>query len=185
MLPLRARSVTNGSDLDWLNRLSRGESITTETRRQRIDDDVLAQRPGTICISAEETRVKLTPFERLLRQFEFRRALDMALGDGDETTILALIIELERRGVLERTVSGANATMLVKLCDFCRRELSQPLAVAVVHRLVDVIIDHFGEALQETPDLRAAAVALLQRYHSEVKVLTTLTEITGIIDAVI
>jgi U3 small nucleolar RNA-associated protein 15 len=71
-------------------------------------------------------RARLQPYDRLLKKFRYRAALDAAIATGRPPAVAALIDELAQRGVLASGLEGRTAEQLVPLIRFLLRNVTNP-----------------------------------------------------------
>ena len=85
---------------------------------------------------------KLQPFEKALKQFQYKRALNEALEQANPETTVALIEELVQRGALEIALANRTAEEVQKVLQFVAWKVSdhryQPLLVQVLRFLIDM-----------------------------------------------
>ena len=68
-------------------------------------------------------RVKLTKVDRYLRRFQYRESLAAALA-GEDEMVVSLLVELDRRDVLEIALTNQEPAVLTAFVGFLNRSVS-------------------------------------------------------------
>lgn len=113
---------------------------------------------GDSVIAAQRT-VRLKPYDRLLRQFRYREALDAALETKEAPVVASVIEELAARSGLNAALGGRDANGLAPLLRHLHRHMCDPrharLLIDVAHRVLDMYGGVVGLAEPVDKALRA------------------------------
>ncbi|KAH7423109.1 hypothetical protein KP509_12G039300 [Ceratopteris richardii] len=104
-------------------------------------------RDGDFYVSQQQ-RVKLSEYDRYLRKFQYKDALQSSLKTADPTIILAVMEELIRRQGLISAVTNLDSSSLELLLQFLRRYLTLPkysrILVPFAHKVIDKCAGDFS-----------------------------------------
>lgn len=96
----------------------------------------------------KQRQVKLQPYDKMLRQFRYREALDAALATRQPEVVASVLEELAARGGLAGAVGGRDAAGLLPLLKHLVRYIVEPrytrLLGGVAHRLLDMYVEVVG-----------------------------------------
>eukprot|EP00891_Asterochloris_glomerata_P002672 jgi/Astpho2/2672/fgenesh1_pm.00049_%23_14_t len=121
--------------------------------------------------------INLKPYDRHLRKFEYREALDATLQRGRPEIVVALCDELVQRGGLEAAVGGRDSAGLEPLLQFVTKHLTDPryssMLTAVAHTILDLYAIAMGrsETVDRKLELLRERVMLELRLHSDLQQL--------------
>lgn len=97
-----------------------------------------------------ERRIRLKPYEKQLKKFNYQKALDSALRTHNPLVVVTVLEELLRRSGLTIALSDRDETTLEPLLAFTARYVSHPryakLILQVVHRMIDLYADVLGKS---------------------------------------
>ena len=97
-----------------------------------------------------ERRIRLKPYEKQLKNFNYQKALDSALRTHNPLVVVTVLEELLRRSGLTIALSDRDETTLEPLLAFTARYVSHPryakLILQVVHRMIDLYADVLGKS---------------------------------------
>ncbi|XP_052899299.1 U3 small nucleolar RNA-associated protein 15 homolog [Anopheles moucheti] len=133
---------------------------------------------------------KIEGHDRMLRKYEYKKALDSAMmmsvrGKWPEKTV-ALIKELIRRKGLRRAIEDRNDSFLVSFISFIRRYIGDyrftPALVDASNILLDVYEDSFGKFAGTT--VGKAFVELAEKLKTEEQLVQEFLNLQGALDMI-
>lgn len=131
---------------------------------------------------AARKRAHLSTYDKQLRRFHYRDALDAALLTRRPEVVASVLEELAQRGGLPGAVSGRDPASLLPLIDTLARYITAPryarLFAGVVRRLLDVYAPVVGA--DESVDL--ALQRLRERVALEVRLQEDLMAMQGMLE---
>ena len=131
-------------------------------------------------------KVKLQPYDKLLRQFKYRDALTAALETRKAEVVVSVIEELAARdGGLESALGGRDSLSLSLLLRFLGRRVAEPryskLSCNIIHRLLDLYAPVVGVSSEVDERLGV----LKDKVWEELKLQATLIEIAGALEPIL
>ncbi|KXZ44237.1 hypothetical protein GPECTOR_70g467 [Gonium pectorale] len=127
----------------------------------------------------KKRQARLQPYDKMLRQFRYREALDAALAARKPEVVASVLEELAARGGLPGAVGGRDAAGLGPLLRFLVRYIAEPrhtrLLTGVAHRLLDTYAPVVGTA----PEVDRRLAALRDRLAEELGLQASLAQLAG------
>lgn len=131
---------------------------------------------------AKQKEAALASFDRLLRKFRYREALDAAIATKRPEVVTTVVEELAARAGINAALSGRDSSTLVPLLDQLRRMVSDPryaaLAAAVGHR----VLDQYGGVAGDDSDVAGSLRVLREIVAVELKLQEDLMKIKGMLE---
>ncbi|KAG2498088.1 hypothetical protein HYH03_003846 [Edaphochlamys debaryana] len=129
-----------------------------------------------------QRQAKLRPYDKMLRQFRYRDALDAALAVRQPEVVASVLEELAARGGLGPALGGRDAPSLLPLVKHLTKHVTEPrytrLLAAVGHRLLDA----YAPVVGACAEVDAALGALADRLAEELKLQASLTQLAGALE---
>ncbi|CCC67344.1 hypothetical protein NCAS_0A07860 [Naumovozyma castellii] len=112
---------------------------------------------------------KLKQFERYINQFKWNDALDSAFvpGMAKELT-LTVLQELRKRGKIRVALYNRDESTLEPLLNWCLKGIEDIRSATVVADWIAVVIELYGNVLQNSPVLQEMIVSLRDKVRQEV-----------------
>lgn len=144
-------------------------------------------------LSVERTRrQRLRQYDRLLKAFRYRDALDAALQHGVPAAVtFALIMELMRRSPqggadgLRRAVSGRDDITLEPLLRFLLRHVANPQYTPLVCDALLVVVDTYASVLGQSPIIDDLFGRIWSKLGEELRLHTQLFQVKGALEMVL
>lgn len=144
-------------------------------------------------LSVEHTRrQRLRQYDRLLKAFRYRDALDASLQHGVPAAVtFALISELMRRSPhggadgLRRAVSGRDDITLEPLLRFLLRHVANPQYTPLVCDTLAVVIDTYASVLGQSPIIDDLFGRIWAKLGEELRLHTQLFQVKGALEMVL
>jgi len=132
-----------------------------------------------------QRRAHLRPYDRLLRQFRHRDALDAALATGDPAVVDAVLVALAQRGALDAGLGGRPPESLVPLLRFLCKHIADPRFMATLVEVAGRTLDCSAAEMGRSADVDSLFMQLRDRVAQEVRLQKTLMEIQGTLEPIL
>ncbi|KAL4517529.1 hypothetical protein Ndes2437B_g06758 [Nannochloris sp. 'desiccata'] len=142
-------------------------------------------------VVAARRKVKLADYDRLLRRFRYKEALDSALSSRRPEVVSGVVEELVTRGALSAALSGRDAEGLLPVVDHMAKYIRDPrhtqMLCAVGHRLLDAYTmpGDSGTADVTSRGLLRTLNILQERANAELGVQDDLISLKGMLDSLL
>eukprot|EP00887_Chlorella_sp_A99_P001615 scaffold8.g1615.t1 len=133
-------------------------------------------------VVAARKRAALASYDRLLRRFHYREALDAALATRRPEVFASVAEELARRGGLDAALGGRGPDSLPPLLDHLRRHISDPRHSLLLSDIAHRVLDLYGAVVGRSADVDAKLRLLRERVMGEVKLQQQLMAIQGMLE---
>lgn len=141
---------------------------------------------GIVVGKVDPTRhLRLRPYEKLLKQFDYQKALDSALKSENPTIITSMLEEFCRRSGLTIALSGRDELGLEALLAFAIRHISNPKYTPTIVQTVSRLLDLYGTELGYAESLLEACKKLRSHVQAEVSFQRQIMRILGSLDALV
>ncbi len=132
-----------------------------------------------------ERRIRLKPYEKQLKKFNYQKALDSALRTHNPLVVVTVLEELLRRSGLTIALSDRDETTLEPLLSFTARYVSHPryakLILQVVHRMMDL----YAGVLGKSDAIDELFLKLQRQVKAEVAFQRLAMKVVGSLDGII
>ncbi len=120
------------------------------TRRYWERKDGGPEEKGESIFVPNVRKQKLRTYDTMLKAFDYKRAIDVAVREGRPDVTVSVLYELLQRDVLETALASLNEAMLTGLLHFVAKNIDVPAytgpLVTVAHVLVDLYASSAGDA---------------------------------------
>ncbi|KAG9395133.1 UTP15 C terminal [Carpediemonas membranifera] len=141
---------------------------------------------ATNAVTVEHVRrEKLKAFDSMLKAFDFRRAVDVAMTRGKPEEIVAVFGELIQRNTLASAVRHFNEALLVAVVQFVSRRLATAAFAETLLVVAETIVDIHGPGAGETAAVDEALETLATRVRIELELARSMRQLRGLLDAVV
>ena len=143
---------------------------------------------------ANVRKVKLKDYDRYLKSFRYKDALDAALRKGVQPNVtFALLLELAHRSPvvtasnggpegIRRAVQGRDDVGLEPLLRFLLRHAANPAYVDIVTDTMNVLIDTYADVLGQSPLLDDLLGRVWAKIGDEIKLQRNITQVKGALE---
>ncbi|MEW5302577.1 MAG: hypothetical protein WDW36_005346 [Sanguina aurantia] len=128
---------------------------------------------------------KLAPYDRLLRQFQYRGALDSALATGQPEIVISVVEELAARGGLNAALGGRDAAGLVPLLNHLAAHVTEPRYTRLLVNITNRVLDGYSEVIGQSPEVDAKLLALKSRISRELALHSALLQLQGCLEPIL
>lgn len=126
--------------------------------------------------------VYLKNYDRLLRKFRYRDALDAALNTRKPEVVIAVLTELSQRNGLGIALGGRQEKDLEALLGFISSYAAHPRYCRLLLPCVHHILDAYAPAVGTSPMLDASLRRLRDMVHAEIRMMNGLCQLSGCLE---
>eukprot|EP00899_Mesostigma_viride_P017373 jgi/Mesvir1/25637/Mv01855-RA.1 len=130
-------------------------------------------------------RAHLAPYDRQLKKFLYRDALDSALTTGRVDVVITVMEELMARQGLTLALAGRDATSLEPLLDVLARYVTNPRYAELLVSVTDRVLDLYLAQLAQAPRIIQRLAIIREKVTAEVKLGEQLAALEGLIQPII
>lgn len=132
-----------------------------------------------------ERSVRLQPYEKHLKKFNYQAALDAVLRTRNPVTIVTVLEELCRRDGLGIALSGRDETTLEPIVSFSARYVSHPKYARLIVQVVHKILDMYAGVLGQSDAIDELFAKLHRQVRDEVGFQRQILRVMGSLDGII
>lgn len=154
------------------------------TRRYFMRGGNVGPSPGDFKV-AHRRGPRLAKYDRHLKQFNYKQALDEVLASMQPVLVAGLLEELEYRDGLEAALSGRNDAQLEPVLSFLAKYLTHPRFALVLVDVADVVIRLYSSQLGQSIMVDELFVKLQKQLKSELRLQKDLIKMSGTMDLIL
>jgi U3 small nucleolar RNA-associated protein 15 len=132
-----------------------------------------------------EQRKRLTTYDKFLRHFRYKQALDAALETNNTVVIYSLLDELVHRKGLFIALSGRDEISLQPILAYLAAHITDPRYTNLLIDITHALLDIYGPVLGQSPAVDAIFKKLRTKVEQEIDVQRTLVRFMGSLDMLI
>ena len=129
-----------------------------------------------------QRRVHLAQYDRFLRRFRYRDALDAALDTRKPEVVIALLTELSQRNGLRIALSGRSEEKLQPLLSFLAAYSAHPKYSRLLLPSVNRVLDAYAPVIGASPMVDSCLRRLREMVLVEIKMMNDLSQLMGSIE---
>lgn len=133
----------------------------------------------------KQRRARLQPYDRMLRRFQHRDALDAALETRNPDTVDAVLAVLAQRGAFDSAIGGREAAQLVPLLAHLRKHIGDPRYSASLLQAAARVVDLYAGTLGQVPEVDSLFLQLRDEMAAEVRMQQKLMEVQGTLEPIL
>ncbi|EFJ42814.1 hypothetical protein VOLCADRAFT_66565 [Volvox carteri f. nagariensis] len=130
----------------------------------------------------KQRQARLQPYDKMLRQFRYRDALDSALSTRQPEVVASLLEELAARGGLGAALGGRDAEGLRPVLRHLVKYMAEPRYTRLLSNVGHRLLDTYAEVVGVAPAVDRLLGALRDRLAEELGVLAELTQLAGALE---
>ena len=130
-------------------------------------------------------KAKLKPYDKALRAFNYKQALDEALETRQPLIAVSMLEELGRREGLTIALSGRDEASLEPLLSFLVKYVCVPTLAATLIDTCNRVLELYATVLGSSVVIDELFIKLRQKLQGELKVQKSLLEMVGVLDTVL
>jgi len=132
-----------------------------------------------------ERKIKLQEYDRYLKKFQYKNALQAALETGRSDTIYSLIEELILRNELVKAVDTTDHEEIQTIFDYLTANISNPRYTSILLPLAELLIDKYAKELFGNKVIRESYEKLQEKIEKELSDQKQMMNILGALDFII
>ena len=145
-----------------------------------------AAQPSADSFKVElKKKAKLKPYDKALRGFNYKQALDEALETRQPLIIVSMLEELGRREGLTIALSGRDEAGLEPLLSFLVKYVCVPALATTLIDTCNRVLELYAAVLGSCVVVDELFLKLRQKLQGELKVQKSLLEMVGVLDTVL
>lgn len=179
-LTIRRRNVKK-LELDELQ--SRQSIVRGGTYKYFIRGKNAKATPGDFTVATTRHK-RIAPYDRALRKFDYKKALNEALDTRSPIIVASMLEELRLRVGLDRALAGRDEESLEPLLAFLTKYVTDPKYAALLIDVCTRVIDMYAPKLSQSMLIDQLFVKLLEKINEEVRVQKQIYGVVGMMDLV-
>ncbi|QDZ25851.1 U3 small nucleolar RNA-associated protein Utp15 [Chloropicon primus] len=182
---LRSSSDGQGRRPRWRNMLT-ANSYRYFLRGQnyKLSEDQV--NDTSIAVASKPKKVNLKPFDKSLKKFRYREALDQSLQTRDPSIVLAVLEQLCAQGgdghALQSALSQRNASSLQPIMKCLCKYVADPRTMKVSVPIAHALFDLYTQVVGISNEFDTKVMQLYERVHSEMKAQEELIQLQGMLE---
>lgn len=125
-------------------------------------------------------RKKLAAYDQFLRKFQYKKALDAAIGTKNPVIIVSMFEEFMRRKALWIPLSGRNEETLKPILEFLVKYVASPQFASTLLPVTDQVLDIYASILGQSPQIDELFKKIDRKIQNEIKFQKQLTSLMGV-----
>lgn len=136
-------------------------------------------------VIAARRRVHLAPYDRSLRAFRYRDALDAALATREPGVVHSMLDELAARGGLQAALAGRGPVQLLPLLHHITRHIADPRHSSSLAGVIARLLELYAPVVHTSAEVDAALTKLCDALREEVRLQETLMRLSGCLEPIL
>eukprot|EP01038_Epipyxis_sp_PR26KG_P016565 gene16565-22613_t len=132
-----------------------------------------------------ERQAKLQPYEKLLKNFNYQKALNNVLLTKNPIIIVTLLEELCRRNGLTIAISGRNEVSLEPLLSFIAKYINNPKYSKLLIQVMERILDLYAGTIGQSDMIDELFMKLQKQVKFEIGLQREIFTVLGSLDCII
>lgn len=164
----------------------RGETGASLSQREHIMARQSAgSGSGVFTVAGTNDKLILQSYDRMLKQFKYRAALDAALETTNPAVVVSLLRELMHRGGLQIALSARDETTLEPLLVFLVNFCTVPQYCKLLSTVSLAVIDMYASSLGRSVRVDELFFKLQTRLHREIELQKQMLSLMGALDFIV
>jgi U3 small nucleolar RNA-associated protein 15 len=180
MLTVRRRNVKKAElqDLQSRQAIIRGGTYKYFIRGKNA-------KPTPSDFTVASTRHKrISPYDRALRKFDYKKALNEALDTRSPVIVASMLEELRLRVGLQRALAGRDEESLEPLLAFLIKYVTDPKYSSLLIHVCTLVCDIYAPKLSQSMLIDQLFVKLHEKINEEMRLQKQIRGVVGMMDAV-
>ncbi|KAF8055723.1 utp15 [Scenedesmus sp. PABB004] len=144
-----------------------------------------AKAAASDVVVAARRRARLAPYDRALRAFRYRDALDAALATARPDVVHSMLEELAARGGLHGALAGRPAAGLLPLLRHLARWIADPRHAASLAGVASRVVDIYAPVVHTNAEVDACLRQLRDALAEEVRLQEALMRLSGCLEPIL
>lgn len=180
LLSVRRRNVKKAELQDLQNRqaIIRGGTYKYFLRGKNA-------KPSANDFTVASTRHRrIAPYDRALRKFDYKKALNEALDTRSPVIVASMLEELRLRVGLERAIAGRDEDSLEPLLAFLIKYVTDPKYSSLLIQVCTLVCDLYASKLSQSMLIDQLFVKLHEKINDELRMQKQIMGVVGMMDTV-
>ncbi|CEG48673.1 u3 small nucleolar rna-associated [Plasmopara halstedii] len=126
---------------------------------------------------------RIQPYDRALRKFEYKKALNEALDTRSPVVVASILEELRLRVGLKRALGGRDEESLEPLLAFLIKYVTDPKYASLLIHVCTIVCDLYAPKLSQSMLIDGLFVKLCEKLKEEVRVQKQVLSMVGMMDS--
>ena len=140
---------------------------------------------GVLSVAGANEKKVLKKYDKMLRHFKYRAALDAALETTNPAVVVSLLRELMHRGGLQIALSARDETTLEPLLVFLVNFCTIPQYCSLLSTVSMAVIDMYASSLGRSVRIDELFFKLQTRLHREIELQKQMLSLMGALDFIV
>lgn len=180
MLSVRRRNVKKAELQDMQ---SRQAIIRGGTYKYFIRGKNAKPAPNDFTVASTRHK-RIAPYDRALRKFDYKKALNEALDTRSPIIVASMLEELRLRVGLERALSGRDEDSLEPLLAFLIKYVTDPKYSSLLIHVCTLVCDIYAPKLSQSMLIDQLFVKLHEKITEELRMQKQILGVVGMMDTV-
>lgn len=142
-------------------------------------------KPSTIGNAVQNTKYKrLANYDKALRKFEYKLALDAALETRSPIVVASMIEELQIRNGLSKALANRQESSLEPFLSFLVKYIANPRYTFLLVNVCHLVCDLYLKTIGKSTVIDALFLKLKRRLQEEMKVQHEILQVVGMLDTI-
>ena len=160
----------------------RGEAGAAPRPQPRV---TAGSASGVLAVEGVRERRMLEKYDKMLRHFKYRAALDAALETTNPAVVVSLLRELMHRGGLQIALGARDETTLEPLLVFLVNFCTVPQYCSLLSTVSLAVIDMYASSLGRSVRVDELFFKLQTRLHREIELQKQMLSLMGALDFIV
>ncbi|KAF4321028.1 hypothetical protein BBO99_00000807 [Phytophthora kernoviae] len=127
---------------------------------------------------------RIAPYDRALRKFDYKKALNEALDTRSPLIVASMLEELRLRVGLKRALAGRDEESLEPLLAFLIKYVTDPKYASLLIQVCTIVCDLYAPKLSQSMLIDSLFVKLHEKLNEELRVQKQILNVVGMMDSV-
>ncbi|RLN72302.1 hypothetical protein BBJ28_00021654 [Nothophytophthora sp. Chile5] len=127
---------------------------------------------------------RIAPYDRALRKFDYKKALNEALDTRSPLIVASMLEELRLRVGLKRALAGRDEESLEPLLAFLIKYVTDPKYASLLIQVCTLVCDLYAPKLSQSMLIDSLFVKLHEKLNEELRVQKQVLSVVGMMDSV-
>ncbi|KAL4095407.1 hypothetical protein PRIC1_008781 [Phytophthora ramorum] len=180
ILAVRRRTVKKAEQQEIMNRqaIVRGGSYKYFLRGKNAKPT-----PADFTVATARHK-RIQPYDRALRKFDYKKALDEALDTRSPIVVASMLEELRLRVGLKRALTGRDEESLEPLLAFLIKYVTDPKYASLLIHVCSIVCDLYAPKLSQSMLIDGLFLKLREKLNEELRVQKQVLNVVGMLDSV-
>jgi U3 small nucleolar RNA-associated protein 15 len=162
--------------------------ILTGQRLVRLSEAKALERApnddATVYTVPRNKSKRLGDYDKLLKSFQYAKALDAVLARHSPAVVVAVVHELHYRGGLRQAIARRTEDTLAPILKFILSNIHQPKYTSILIQVAEMVLDTYRHVAITSTATTASLVKLQRILWQEIKQQNQLSELKGMVEMV-